>query len=86
MVCSECSMVPVGIMRDRTVPAGWPAHLQRSQWWATGFGRIGRRRGYIRFRSNDARRPDAQETQVSENQQAIAPGIIMYIILFSVSI
>lgn len=74
MVCSECPMVPVGAVRDCAVPAGRPAHLQRPQRRATDYGRTGRRRGHIRFRPDDTRRPDVPETQVSEDQQAVAPG------------
>jgi len=75
MVCSECPMVPVGVVRDRAVPAGRPAHLQRPQRrTAAGFGRSGRRRGHIRFRPDDSGRPGVPETQVSEDQQTIASG------------
>lgn len=75
MVCSECPMVPVGFMRNRAVPAGRPAHLQRPQRrTAAGFGRSGRRRGHFRFRPDHSRRPGEPETQVSENQQTIASG------------
>jgi len=75
MVCSECPMVSVGVMCDHTVPVGRSAHLQRPQRFAAGFGRTGRRRrGHIRFRPDNTRRPDVPETKVSEDQQTIATG------------
>jgi len=68
-------MVPVGVVRNRAVPAGRPAHLQRPQRrTAAGFGRSGRRRGHVRFRPDDSRRPGVSEAQVSEDQQTIASG------------
>lgn len=79
MVCSECPMVPVGIMRDRAIPAGRPAHIQRPQQWAAGLGRVGRRRGRLWLRPDGTGRPDVPEAEVSENQQTIASG--MYRIL-----
>jgi len=68
-------MVPVGVMRDSAVPAGRPAHLQRPQRRATGFGRTGRRRGHVRRRPDNTRRPDLPETQVSEDEQTVASGM-----------
>lgn len=78
MVCSECPMVPVVVVRDCAIPAGRSAYLQRPQQRATGFGRNGRRRGHFRFRPYNARRSDVPETQVSENQQKIASGTSQY--------
>lgn len=77
MVYAECPMVPVGVVRDRAVPAGRPAHLQRPQRWATGPGRIpGRRRRWPRwFRPDHAGRQVLPETQVPENLQTIASGM-----------
>jgi hypothetical protein len=74
MVCAECPMVPVGVVRDSAIPAGRPAHLQRSQRRTTDFGRTGRRRGHVRFRPHHTRRPDVPETQVPEDQQTVASG------------